>query len=95
MSHPGATQAGYRARLIESLTLLCGDTPSDDLVDRWIAGDESHLDQPGWSTGNPAALDLQDWAASHAPFEWIMGITVIDAAEMMAENPRDGWEDEE
>lgn len=85
--------AGFRGRFIEALIILCRERPSDDNVDRWLADDESHLDAEGFERGNHAALTLQDWAASNAPAIWMMGITIIEAAEGLADEPRDGYID--
>jgi hypothetical protein len=77
--------ASYRARIREALGLLCGELPPEDLVNRWVDWDDSHVDLP---MSDPRSETLQDWAAQHCPFEWAMGITVIDAAEALAIEPR-------
>jgi hypothetical protein len=66
-------------RFAEALELLCGEKPPADLAAKWLAWDESHVDV--------GADTLQDWAASHAKLPWLMGITICEAAEAMADEP--------
>lgn len=85
MSDDHEQPPGYAALLADALAALCGADPPPDLVAKWVAGDESHAFTD--------ADTLQDWAAQHAPRAWMMGITVIDAAEALAIEPRpvDEW----
>jgi hypothetical protein len=59
----------YQRRLTLALQQICGERPPATLVTQWMAGDSS---------------DLQEWAAQHDPFGWVMGIAIMDAAEAMA-----------
>lgn len=65
-----------RARMFaQTLRVLCGEEPPEDLVRKWIAGDESHVE-----TGDDT---LQDWASVNRPFYWMTGIGLLDAAEAL------------
>lgn len=67
------------ARVSQALALLCDEAPPMDLVQLWLDYDESFVE-----TG---ADNLQDWAATHSRLNWFMGITVIEAAILLAEEP--------
>lgn len=73
--------ASYARRFSEVLERICGSRPPADLVEKWIAGDESHSYSETW-------IDtLQDWASMNRPFAWATGIGMIDAAEAMVAEP--------
>lgn len=62
-------------RLEQAMSLLCnGVSPSSRMVDDWIAERND---------------DLQDFACTHGP-SWAQGIAVIDAAQIMADQPTEG-----
>jgi hypothetical protein len=71
-------RARYRELLSEALTAFCGVSPPDELVIRWVEGED------GAASGG-----LQDWAASYAPVSWATGIGTIEAAEALAREPRE------
>jgi hypothetical protein len=66
----------FRVRFLEALTALCkpGEDPSEELVDKWL--------DPNFDDRHE--LTLQDWMACHTPFEWAMGIALIEAAQVLA-----------
>lgn len=72
----------YHERLADILERLCGQRPPDDLVRKWVESDESHSYAEEWVD------TLQDWAASHCPWEWATGIGLIDAAEAVLDELR-------
>lgn len=66
-------------RVAEAMELLCGEKPPTALVAKWLAWDETFVD-----TGEDT---LQDWAAQRSKLPWAMGITIIEAAGAMADEP--------
>lgn len=71
------TPTTWEERFREALKVLCGEPPPAGHVEAWFApGSES--------------LDLQHWASDKCSMPWAQGIVVIDAAEMLADNPAEG-----
>lgn len=73
-----------QARVSQVLSLFCrGIPPPLDLVKRWLDHDESWVE-----TGEDT---LQDWVGMHLnhDLDWALTITVIEAAEAIAAEPRD------
>lgn len=67
---------GWEFRFVEALRLLCGGSePSDRLVKEWL---------------NHGSEDLQAWVASETALHWSMGITTIEAAMSLADEPDEG-----
>jgi hypothetical protein len=66
-------------RFAQALTLLCGEAPDMKLVWAWYNNSE-----------DPKLLGLQDWAANKSKLKWSMGISVLEAAELLADHPEEG-----
>lgn len=74
------TPTTHLQRFGDAMQLLCGGVrPSDTLLADWMA-DDSH----GW---------LQEFAIEHGP-AWSQGIGLIDAAQLMADQPTEGVDHE-
>lgn len=66
-------------RFTDALYLLCGSMPPERLVREWVS-----------NTADPRGMTLQDWAATQSKLWWSMGISVIEAAEHLADHPEEG-----
>ena len=66
-------------RFAQALTLLCGEAPDMKLVWAWYGGNE-----------DPSQPLLQDWVANKSRLKWSMGISVLEAAELLADHPEEG-----
>lgn len=64
-------------RFTEALTVLCGEPPPAGVVAAWF--------EPGSDSE-----ELQNWAAAKCRMPWAQGIVVIDAAEVLADEPAEG-----
>jgi hypothetical protein len=65
-------------RFRQAIELLCGEPPPADLAAAWL--DPEPLTDPD-------SIELQDWASARARLPWLMGITICEAAEAMADEP--------
>ncbi len=74
----GEFDSEYIDRLCDALSLLCGgERPVRARVERWLVFDDS------------CTPDLQTWVLGACKLPWAMGITVIEAAMLIAEKPRE------
>ena len=72
------TPTTYVQRLGDALTLLCGgNRPSDEMIGAWMNECDDNR--------------LQAFACRHGP-SWAQGIGVIDAAQLLADQPTEGVE---
>ncbi len=72
------TPTTYTQRFSDAVTLLCGgNRPPETMVAGWINRDSE---------------ELQAFAVQYGP-SWAQGIGLIDAAELMANNPVEGVSD--
>jgi hypothetical protein len=68
----------WMERFVEALELLCaGNRPSDKIVQDWW---DDEID----------SFDLQEFCIKYCPLTWSMGISVIDAAITLADQPAEG-----
>lgn len=68
----------WEFRFVEALKLMCGGAePSEHLVKEWLRHESE---------------DLQSWAANNTVLHWSMGITTIEAAMALADEPDEGGE---
>ena len=68
------TPTTYLQRLGDAMALLCsGNRPSDEMLGAWINECEGDF-------------RLQEFACEHGP-SWAQGIAVIDAAQVLADQP--------
>lgn len=70
----------YLQRMSHALSLLCGVTPTDEMIAAYL--DTSRDDDR-----------LQHWCADNGP-AWAQGIVVIDAARVLADTPAEGADHE-
>jgi len=71
------TPTTWDQRFRDALTVLCGEPPPAGLVEAWF--------EPGCDS-----VELQNWASEKCRMVWAQGIVVIDAAEMLANDPAEG-----
>lgn len=70
----------WEQRFSQALQILCGGSaPPPGLVQKWIRHESD---------------DLQEWTVSHQAFPWSMGITIIEAATGLADQPDEGGDHE-
>ena len=62
-------------RFKDAIALLCGEVPPDGMAEAWAAHENE---------------GLQSWALNRCPLPWCMGITVVEAAEHLADQPEEG-----
>lgn len=71
----------YLQRFTHALSLLCGQTPPEEIVLAWL---DKNIDD----------FRLQEFAIAHGP-AWAQGIVLIEAAQLMADQPTEGVEHEQ
>ena len=71
------TPTTWDKRFRDALTVLCGEPPPEGAVEAWY--------EPGCDS-----MDLQNWASEKIRMPWAQGIVVIDAAQMLANDPAEG-----
>lgn len=71
----------YLQRLGDAIELLCsGHRPPDEMMERWLDSDADDM-------------HLQSFCAEHGPI-WAQGIGIIDAAQVLANQPTEGVDHE-
>jgi hypothetical protein len=65
----------YIDRFVNALGILCVASPSPEMAEAYLTG---------------ASEDLQHWVGTHQRVGWSMAIGVIEAAQVMANNPIEG-----
>jgi hypothetical protein len=75
-----ATKAAVK-RAREAFALLCRGKPPKALVRAWMDDDEGE--------DGENYIELQAWALNHARLPWAQGITIVEAAVALAEEPQD------
>lgn len=63
-------------RFKEALALLAGKPVPDGMAEAW----EAHESE-----------DLQDWICCNTPLKWSQGLALIDAAQLLADTPEEGY----
>jgi len=66
----------YLQRFKDALALLCSKAVPDGMAEAWLANENE---------------SLQDFACSNTPLRWSQGIVVIDAAQLLADTPEEGY----
>lgn len=65
----------YIDRFVSALGLLCRSKPPRELCEQWLSNESE---------------ELQSFAVSNARIYWMTGIGIIEAAQIMADNPEEG-----
>jgi hypothetical protein len=69
-------QTSFMERFMQALTVLCGGVePPEAMCAAWCC---------------QATEELQEWVLDHEKLEWASGISIIEAAEMLANSPKEG-----
>ncbi len=60
-------------RYLTTISVLCSKVPNADMIIKYITEEDSHI-------------DLQEFLLNHSKIDWVMGINLLDAVDLIVEN---------